>query len=137
VEHPNTVLSRSEFVRIAITKGLFALAAIMMAILVYDLFDVSNFWIGLALLLTLLSLFFYPLLKRRYGERIWNSLPHPVQQVARVLRIIALVLYAVFLLLLVMALPWVLVFVCIDLWLENHNLHKELEKRDAQLYQAG
>jgi hypothetical protein len=73
MDNHDTELSRPEFLKLAITKAtpfLLALAAVLVGLFVYDIFQSSNPGFQVFLIFVLLLLFFYPILKRRYGERI-------------------------------------------------------------------
>jgi hypothetical protein len=131
MENHDTELSRPEFLKLVITKAtpfLLALAAVLIGLFVYNIFDSSNVGFQVFLIFILLLLFFYPILKRRYGERIWNSLPPFVQQIALGIRIVALVLLICFFFLLGLSMPLLLVLACIYLMVDNYKLKEELEK---------
>lgn len=127
---PQNRITRREFIEGVITTALpvvLAIAVLALAFFVYDVADSPNGGYKLLLLLLLLATLAYPVLKRRYGQRLWNSLPPAARGVVLALRVVVLLLKACLWLLLGLYMPLLLVLVCIKLMIENYKLHSALE----------
>lgn len=136
MEPDKTELNRGELIKLVLTKAapfLLALAAVGVGFFVYRILESPNFGVQLFLLVILLLLFAYPALNRRYGDRVWNSLPPFVQVLALAIKIVVLVLLICFFFLLGLWMPILLVLTCIYLLVDNYRLREELETTRLKL----